>query len=146
MLIRREFLTLVGAAGAQLAPGATWAQAYPARPVRVIVPAAAGGGADVIARMFSQKLSENLGQQFFIENMPTGAGNVGTATAAKAPADGYTIVLVTTGFVINATLNPKLPFDPIKDFAPITLAATSPHCSWSIRRCRRRLRRSSPHW
>jgi tripartite-type tricarboxylate transporter receptor subunit TctC len=128
MLVRREFLTLAGAAGAQLAtPGIVQAQAYPARPVRVIVPAAAGGGADIIARMFSQKLSENIGQQFFIENLPTGAGNVGTAIAAKAPPDGYTIILVTTSFMINATLNPKLPFDPVKDFAPITLAAMSPH-------------------
>src|SRR5262245_5905835 len=128
MLVRRKFLTLAGTAGAALAvSGIVRAQAYPARPVRVIVPAAAGGGADIIARMFSQKLSENIGQQFFIENLPTGAGNVGTAIAAKAPPDGYTIILVTTSFMINATLNPKLPFDPVKDFAPISLAATSPH-------------------
>jgi tripartite-type tricarboxylate transporter receptor subunit TctC len=104
-----------------------FAQTYPARSVRMVVPFAAAGPTDVIARILAQKLSENLGQQFYVENLPGGGGNTGTAAAAKSAADGYTILVVSTGFVINPSLYAKVPYDPIRDFAPVTLVAASPN-------------------
>ena len=102
--------------------------AYPTRAVRMIVPFAAGGPTDVIARVVAQKLSESLGQQFYVENLPGAGGNTGTATVAKAPADGYTILVVSTGFIVNPSLYAKgVPYDPVKDFAPVTLVAASPN-------------------
>jgi tripartite-type tricarboxylate transporter receptor subunit TctC len=103
------------------------AQAYPTRLVRVIVPYPAGGPNDTVARIITQKLSERWGQPFVIENIPTGAGNVGTTLAAKAPPDGYTIVVVTSSFIINPGLYSKIQYDPVKDFAPLTLVASAPH-------------------
>lgn len=102
--------------------------AYPTRAVRMIVPFAAGGPTDVIARVVAQKLSESLGQQFYVENLPGAGGNTGTATVAKAPHDGYTILVVSTGFIVNPSLYAKgVPYDPVKDFAPVTLVAASPN-------------------
>jgi len=106
-----------------------WAQAvaYPMHPVRLIVPFGAGGPTDVIARVVAQKLSERLGQQFYVENLPGAGGNIGAAQAARAPADGYTILVVSTGFIINPSLYAKgVPYD-VKDFAPVTLVAASPN-------------------
>ena len=107
--------------------GPAGAETYPARPVRMIVPFAAAGPTDVIGRIIAQKLSEDLGQQFYVENVPGGGGNTGTAQAAKSPADGYTILVVSTGFIINPSLYAKIPYDPFKDFAPVTLIAASPN-------------------
>jgi tripartite-type tricarboxylate transporter receptor subunit TctC len=107
--------------------GPTGAETYPVRSVRMIVPFAAAGPTDVIGRIVAQKLSEDLGQQFYVENVPGGGGNTGTAQAAKSPADGYTVLVVSTGFIINPSLYPKIPYDPFKDFAPITLIAASPN-------------------
>ncbi len=107
--------------------GSARAETYPARAVRMIVPFAAAGPTDVIGRIVAQKLSEDLGQQFYVENVPGGGGNTGTAQAAKSAADGYTILVVSTGFIINPSLYPKIPYDPFKDFAPITLIAASPN-------------------
>jgi tripartite-type tricarboxylate transporter receptor subunit TctC len=104
-----------------------WTQAYPTHPVRVIVPAAAGGPSDVIGRILAQKLSERLGQQFYVENVPAAAGNVGIGMAAKAAADGYTLLTPTSAIVVNPSLYAKLPYDTLKDFAPVTLVAASPH-------------------
>jgi tripartite-type tricarboxylate transporter receptor subunit TctC len=103
------------------------AQTYPARSVRMVVPFAAAGPTDVIARILAQKLSESLGQQFYVENVPGGGGNTGTAQAAKASADGYTILVVSTGFIVNPSLYAKVPYDPFADFAPVTLVAASPN-------------------
>jgi tripartite-type tricarboxylate transporter receptor subunit TctC len=127
-LPRRQFLHL--AAGAAALPAMSRiarAQAYPSRPVRVIVPAAAGGPSDVITRLIAQKLSEAWGNPFIVENLPTGAGNVATGLAAKAPPDGYTILCPTSAVVVNPSLYAKLPYDTIRDFAAVTLAAASPH-------------------
>ena len=125
---RRRFLRLAGAAaGLPLAARMSAAQAYPTRPVRIIVPFTAGGPATVMAHVIAQPLSESLGQSFYVENLPAGASNVGTATAAKSPADGYTLLVVTPSFVINPSLYAKLSYDPVKDFTPIILAVTSPH-------------------
>ena len=104
-----------------------FAQSYPARPVRMIVPFAAGGPTDVIARVVAQKLSETWGQQVYTENIPGAGGNTGVALAARSPADGYTILVVSTGFIVNPSMYAKIPYDPVKDFSPITLVAASPN-------------------
>ena len=104
-LPRRNFLHL--AAGAAALPAISriaWAQAYPTRPVRIIVGFAPGGGADIITRLIGQWLSERLGQQFIIENRPGGGTNIGTEAVVRAPADGYTLLMVGTTQAINATL------------------------------------------
>jgi tripartite-type tricarboxylate transporter receptor subunit TctC len=126
--IRRPRMILVCAALAGvICPTRAWTQTYPAHQVRVIVPAAAGGPSDVIGRVLAQKLSERLGQQFYVENIPTAAGNVGIGLAAKAAPDGYTILTPTSAVVVNPSLYAKLPYDTLKDFAPVTLVAASPH-------------------
>jgi tripartite-type tricarboxylate transporter receptor subunit TctC len=107
--------------------GYSWADGYPTRPIRLIVPFGAGGPTDVIGRIVAQKLSESLGQQVYIENMPGAGGNTGVATAAHAAADGYTMLVVSTGFMVNPSMYAKVPYDPIKDFAPVTLVAASPN-------------------
>ena len=104
-----------------------WAQVYPSRPVRVIVPVAAGGANDTTARLFAQKLSDSLGQQFYVENLAGAGGNLGIATAARAPADGYTLLAGGGNFVINPSLYAKIPYDPHKDFASVSLMCSSPH-------------------
>jgi tripartite-type tricarboxylate transporter receptor subunit TctC len=120
---------LVAAAAVLLAePCLGQTGAYPTHAVRMVVPFAAGGPTDVIARVVAQKLSESLGQQFYVENLPGAGGNTGTANVAKAPADGYTILVVSTGFIVNPSLYAKgVPYDPVKDFAPVTLVAASPN-------------------
>src|SRR5262249_21964577 len=109
------------------APGQTGAEDYPARPVRWIVPFGAGGPTDVIARIVAQKLSESWGQQVVTENIPGAGGNTGVAMAARASPDGYTMLVVSTGFMVNPSMYAKIPYDPIKDFAPVTLVAASPN-------------------
>jgi tripartite-type tricarboxylate transporter receptor subunit TctC len=117
------------AAAALLAAGAAHAQtaAYPTHPVKMIVPFAPAGPTDVIARLLAQKLSESLGQQFYVENHPGAGGNLGMAMAAREAADGYSILVVSSSYVVNPSLYNKPPYDPYKDFAPVTLAAASPN-------------------
>ncbi len=107
--------------------GSAEAQPYPNKPVRVIVPFAPGGPTDVIARILSQKLSESLGQQFVVENRAGAGGNIGMAAVAKAAPDGYTILVSSSSIVVNPSLYASLPFDPLKDLAPVTYAAASPN-------------------
>ena len=102
-------------------------QAYPSRPVRIVVPFAPGGATDIIARIVAQKLSERFGQAFHVDNQPGAAGKIGTGMVAKTVADGYTILIVGSGFVVNPALHNDLPYDPIKDFAPVTVVAASPN-------------------
>src|SRR5262245_30886995 len=119
-LPRRAFLHLAGASVALPAISRlAWAEVYPSRPVRVIVPFAAGGGTDIRARLIGQGLSERLGQQFVIENRPGAGGNIGTEIVVKAPPDGHTLLLVGTSSAINATLYEKLSFNFVRDVAPI---------------------------
>jgi len=125
--IRKLFALVTLAPMLAIFAGPAGAETYPARAVRMIVPFAAAGPTDVIGRIIAQKLSEDLGQQFYVENVPGGGGNTGTAQAAKSPADGYTILVVSTGFIINPSLYAKIPYDPFKDFAPVTLIAASPN-------------------
>src|SRR6478672_6773059 len=101
--------------------------AYPTKPVRFIVPFAPAGPTDVFARLLAQKMSAKLGQQFYVENQAGAGGNLGMGNAARATPDGYSIVFVSTSFIVNPSLFAKIPYDPYKDFAPVTLAAISPN-------------------
>ena len=103
------------------------AQTYPSRSIRFIVPFAAGGGTDLIARSLAQKLAETLGQTVVVENRSGANAAIGTELAAKSQPDGYTIMIATPTFTVNPSMMPKLPYDAIRDFAPISLVATSPH-------------------
>jgi tripartite-type tricarboxylate transporter receptor subunit TctC len=119
-LQRRHFLHL--AAGAAAIPAVSrvgWAQAYPSRPVRVIVPAAAGGGIDITARLIGQWLSERLGQQFIIEDRGGAGTTIGTEMVVHAPPDGYTLLLASLGNAVSATLYEKLNFNFVRDIAPV---------------------------
>src|SRR5262245_4590470 len=119
-LPRRKFLHLAaGAAALSAVSRIAWAQAYPTRPVRLIVPIAPAGAADITARLIGQWLSERLGQQFVIDNRPGGGGNIGTEAVVRAPADGYTLLLVGSFNATNAALYDKLNFNFIRDIAPI---------------------------
>jgi tripartite-type tricarboxylate transporter receptor subunit TctC len=123
---RRHVLHLAGGAAAGLAaPTIASAQTYPARPVRVIVPFAPGGGTDIFTRIAAHKLSESLGQQFYIENIAGATGNLGTGQAARARPDGYTVLFAFGSFVLNPLTHAKVPYDPQKDFAPVTLAVVA---------------------
>jgi tripartite-type tricarboxylate transporter receptor subunit TctC len=126
-LPRRRFLRL--AAGAAVLPaisGIARARAYPARPVRVIVPFAPAGDADLIARLIGQRLSERLGQQFVIENRPGAATNIGTEVVVHALADGYTLLVAAPSAAINATLYRKLSFNFLRDIAPVAAVIRAP--------------------
>jgi tripartite-type tricarboxylate transporter receptor subunit TctC len=117
---RRQFLHIAGSvAAASVIPRIAMAQAYPSRPVRILVGYAAGGPNDIMARLIAQWLSERLGQQFIIENRPGAASNIATEAALNAPPDGYTLMLVNASNAINATLYEKLNYDFMRDSAPV---------------------------
>ncbi|HEY3658048.1 MAG TPA: tripartite tricarboxylate transporter substrate binding protein [Steroidobacteraceae bacterium] len=118
-LPRRRVLQLAASMAALSTPRFAWAQQYPSKPVRVIVPLAAGGSTDIVARLIGQWLSERLGQQFIIENRTGAGGNTGTEAAVRAPADGYTLLAVQAGNAMNATLYDRLSFNFIRDTAPV---------------------------
>ncbi len=111
-----------------VAPLAIAADKYPTKPVTVVVPQGPGGANDSVARIVMQKVSENVGQQFIVDNRAGAGGNIGTALAAKAPKDGYTLLLtLSTAHVVNPSLYKSAGFDPVKDFEPITTVATVPY-------------------
>ena len=128
---------LLGAASAALVPGALWAQAatapgaaagWPTKPVRIVVPFAAGGTTDILARALAPELGRAFGQTFVVDNKPGAGGNLGADNVAKSPPDGYSLLMGTVGtHAINAALYPKMPFDPVREFAPITLVAGVPN-------------------
>ena len=125
---RRQFLQLATAFAA--APAITrraWAQDYPTRPVRMIVPFAPGGAADISGRLIGQWLSDRLGQPFIIENRPGGGTNIGTEAVATAAPDGYTLLVANAGNAINATLYRKLDFNFIRDLVPVAGVVRAPH-------------------
>src|ERR1700745_3346985 len=103
------------------------AQGYPVKPVRVVVGFPAGGPTDAIAGIAAPQPSDNLGHQFFVENIGGAGGNTAAGQVARATADGYTIMAISTGFVVNPSLYAKVPYDPIKDFVAVTLVAASPN-------------------
>jgi tripartite-type tricarboxylate transporter receptor subunit TctC len=116
---------LIACAGAARAAPAS-AQPYPNKPIRIVVPFVAGGAVDLLARIMGQKLSESLGQPVIVENRPGAGGNTAADIVAKSPPDGYTILQVTNGLAISPALYRKLPFDPVKDLAPVTQLASQP--------------------
>jgi tripartite-type tricarboxylate transporter receptor subunit TctC len=118
-------LTAAAASHAQTAAGTAGA-AYPTRQVRIIVPYPAGGPTDVLARLVAQHLSEGLGGSFFVENLTGASGVVGTGTAANSAGDGHTLLFVTNDFAVAPTVSSKVPYDPIKSFVPVSIAAASP--------------------
>jgi tripartite-type tricarboxylate transporter receptor subunit TctC len=125
---RRRFLHL--AAGAAALPAVSciaWAQAYPTRPVRIIVPLAPAGTVDIIARLMGQWLSERLGQQFVIENRPGAGTNLGTEAVVRALPDGYTLLMIDVSAAVNATLFDKLNFNFIHDIAPVANVVRVPN-------------------
>jgi tripartite-type tricarboxylate transporter receptor subunit TctC len=105
----------------------SWAEGYPTRPVRVVCGFPAGGPTDVIARLVAQKLSDHFGQQFYVENVPGAGSNTASGQVAHATPDGYTIMAISTGFMVNPSLYAKVPYDPVKDFTAVTLVAASPN-------------------
>ena len=127
-MIAAAFAVVLGAtlAGPAATPAA--AQAYPNKPVKILIGFAAGGPTDVVARLVAQKLSESLKQQFVVENRPGAGSNIAMGIAARSAPDGYTLLFVSSAFVVNPTLyGANVTYDPYKDFAPITLAADSPN-------------------
>jgi tripartite-type tricarboxylate transporter receptor subunit TctC len=127
MLSRRKFskLTLGTVITAGL-PSSAFAQTYPARPVRLLVPYAPGGPADILARLAAQNLSDRFGKQFYVENVGGGGGNIGMGQGAKAAADGYTMLVVPPNIVVNPAMYDTVPYDPYKDFDPVTIAVSAP--------------------
>jgi tripartite-type tricarboxylate transporter receptor subunit TctC len=127
-LPRRNFLQL--AAGAAALPAVSriaWAQTYPSRPVRIIVGFAPGGAGDIVARLMGQWLSERLGQPFVVENRPGGSGNIAGEAGVRAPADGYTLLMVSSANAANAALNDKLSFNFLRDIAPVASITRAPY-------------------
>lgn len=125
-LTRRAVLALMGA-GALAAAWPAAAEQYPSRPIKLVAPFAAGGVADVMARLIGEKLSRSLGQPVIVENRPGAGGNVGADVVAKAAPDGYTLLMSSAGILsINGSLYPKLAFDPAQDFAAVTMVADMP--------------------
>ena len=124
---RRGFVVAtLAAALATITSGTVQAQGYPQRPIRMVVPFAPGGATDIIARIVAQKLSERLGQSVVVDNRPGAGTTIGNAEVAKAKPDGYTLLFAPTPFVISQVIYPSLPYDPRKDFAPVSLLAVSP--------------------
>ena len=111
--------------------GTAFAQQYPTKPVKIVIPFAPGGVTDNAGRIIAQKLSERLGQQFYIENQPGAGGNLGMSNVARSPGDGYTILLASSSIVVNPSLYAKVPYDIDKDFIPVTKAGGTPN-SWVV--------------
>lgn len=121
----------VSSIAALVAPGAAFAEDYPNRPVKIIIPFPAGGVTDIAGRLIAQRLSEKFGQQFFIENVGGAGGNLGMAQVARAPGDGYTVLMSSSSVTVNPSLYAKMPFDAEKDLIPVTKAGGSPN-SWLV--------------
>jgi hypothetical protein len=143
-LHRRQFLHLAaGAAALPTLPHTAQAQAYPSRPVRIIVPAAVGGASDILARLIDQRLTERLRQTFVIENRQGAGGNIAAEAVVRAPADGYMLLAIKPTYVINPTLDEKLNYNFIRDIAPVASIDREPPVMVAIRRFRPRLFLSS---
>ena len=127
LITRRKLITATGCAAlAASLPTTAFAQAFPSRPVRLIVPYAPGGSAEILARPIAVEMTKSLGQSVVVDFKPGGGSTIGANEVAKSASDGHTIVMMLSAHAINATLMPKLPYDTAKDFAPVTIAATLP--------------------
>src|SRR5262245_43539810 len=126
------FMRALVLGAALLASGIASAQDYPTKPVKIIIPFPAGGITDIAGRLIAQRLSERLGQQFYIENVAGAGGNIGMGQVARAPGDGYTILFASSSIVVNPNLYNKVPFEWEKDFIPVTKAGGTPN-SWQIK-------------
>ena len=124
--LHRRVVAHIMAAGMLVAAAPASSQSYPSRPIRVIVPFSPGGSSDILARYLSPRLSDRLGQPVVVDNRPAGSGILGADIVAKSTPDGYTLLLVQAAHAANAQLFTRLPYDPVKDFAPITLVVSSP--------------------
>ncbi|HEY4370889.1 MAG TPA: tripartite tricarboxylate transporter substrate binding protein [Burkholderiales bacterium] len=127
MQVIRVLWRAAACAALLLAAGTLQAQTWPAKPVKIIVPFSPGGGNDVMARLLATRLAPRLGQPVLVENHPGAGGNIGINIVARAPADGYTVLTVTNSLMINPSLYPNTPYDPIKDFDPVMIMASSPN-------------------
>jgi tripartite-type tricarboxylate transporter receptor subunit TctC len=126
MKARHTIAAFIGCAAAMIG-GAAMAQSYPTKPIRLVIPYAAGGGTDLTARPIAVRLTERLGRQVLLDNRPGGAGMIGAELVAKSPPDGYTVLVsAASEMSMNVTLFRKMPYDPIGDFQPVTLATTTP--------------------
>ena len=126
--MKRRSLVLASTAALTVAPLFGWAQTYPAKPIRLIVPFPAGGATDILARALSQKLGEKIGQPVVVENRPGAGGTIGADAASKSVADGYTLLLATSStHSIGPAVNPKIPYNAEVDFTPIAYVASSPN-------------------
>ncbi len=126
-----KFLRAIALSVACLISGSAFGQQYPNKPVKIIIPFPAGGVTDLAGRLIAQKLSERLGQQFYIENIGGAGGNLGMAQVARSPGDGYTVLLSSSSVTVNPSLYTKMPFDVEKDLIPVTKAGGSPN-SWLV--------------
>lgn len=122
----RRIVRFATAFALALCAGVSGAQQWPTKPVRFVVPFPPGGSVDPLARLLGTKLAESLGQQFIVENKPGASGSIGAAIVAKSPPDGYTFLFVFDTHAVNPSLIPKLPFDTVKDLAPVMLVGTAP--------------------
>ena len=127
LLVTRHSSLVTGFLCALLGASQAHAQAYPAKPVRIVVPFAPGGGTDVIARFLATGLSESMKRQFIVENRAGANAIVGTEFVARAPADGYTLLFVSSPHSVNPSVYAKLPYDTLRDFAPVSMVASSPY-------------------
>jgi tripartite-type tricarboxylate transporter receptor subunit TctC len=127
MRSRRAWMTVVAACVIGPAPTSALAQDYPVKPIRFIVPTSPGGGVDTLSRLLGQRLAEAWGQQVIVDNRGGASGIIGTEMAARAPADGYTLLIIPTTFSVNPSLFAKLPYDPANDFVPVTLISKEPN-------------------
>ncbi len=125
-MLQKILATIVIAASLSLAQAGAWAQAYPSKPVRFIIAAAPGGGTDVVGRLIAQRLAERLGQPFVTENRGGAGGALAADFVAKAPADGYTLLMTNDQLVVSASFPTKQPYDALKDLAPIGLVGRTP--------------------
>jgi tripartite-type tricarboxylate transporter receptor subunit TctC len=127
----KSVIRFVALCAALLVSGATFAQQYPSKPVRIVVPFPPGGVTDIATRLIAQKLSEKFGQQFYIENIAGAGGNNGMGNLARSPGDGYNILVASSSIVVNPSLYNKVPYDIAKDFIPVTKAGGTPN-SWVV--------------
>ena len=125
--IRRAALAAIATVSCAMGASPASAQAYPSKPIRLVIPFAPGGGTDITGRAIAQRMAESWGQPVVVDNRPGANGTTAVDTVVKAPADGYTLTMITSSHSVNSTLYPKLGYDLLRDLAPITQATSQPY-------------------